>query len=248
MIESGQKHIVALIDILGFKQAMADETFSEKILENFQQIKNYFSNKNYTETKSTISIFSDTIIISIHEKLLNNNFFPKDAIFEISYLIQKMANLIINKGLLLRGAITFENFYHKDNVLFGSALIDAHILESRVAKYPRILASKKLIEFLSCSQHNEMENYFLKDDEDGLYYLDYLPSALAHCCQNGIYQRIIKKTILLLANTPEKDVHSSKILEKWRWFNNYYRKSVTKKPLFCPVFLDLIISSKEYPR
>jgi hypothetical protein len=84
---------------------------------------------------------------------------------------------LINRGILLRGAITFGFLYHDDKFIFGPALNEAVALE-RLAGYPRIIASGELLNEarIQCSPDfgNERTiDSMVSEDFDGLYYVDY---------------------------------------------------------------------------
>ncbi len=58
--------------------------------------------------------------------------------------------VLLEKGILFRGGMTIGNIIHNDNgTVFGQDLIDAYQLESKSAKYPRIILSDKLISELN---------------------------------------------------------------------------------------------------
>lgn len=66
---------------------------------------------------------------------------------------------LLHKGFLTRGAIVLGDLYHRDNVIFGPALLSAHKIESKEAFYPRIVVSQEVIDFLD-------------EEEDGLVIAD----------------------------------------------------------------------------
>ncbi len=53
---------------------------------------------------------------------------------------------LIYRGILCRGAITYGKLIHTDEVLFGPALTEAYILETKVALYPRVILHKDIID------------------------------------------------------------------------------------------------------
>lgn len=53
--------------------------------------------------------------------------------------------LLLEKGIFTRGAITIGLYYSDENIIFSGGLVEAYNLESKVAKYPRIIVSDKLI-------------------------------------------------------------------------------------------------------
>jgi hypothetical protein len=56
---------------------------------------------------------------------------------------------LLHMGFLTRGAIVVGDLFHRDNVIFGPALLEAYQIESREAFYPRIIVSNKALEELA---------------------------------------------------------------------------------------------------
>jgi hypothetical protein len=84
-----------------------------------------------------VAVFSDTVVISS----LPNAF----AVRVLVAQLQKFCRDLMMAGLFTRGAIVRGPLFHSDNVIFGPALVEAHRLESDVAKYPRVLVSDALM-------------------------------------------------------------------------------------------------------
>ena len=51
-----------------------------------------------------------------------------------------------NDPILVRGAITLGDLYCKEDVIFGSGLSNSYLMEEKIAKYPRIIISKDLVD------------------------------------------------------------------------------------------------------
>ena len=56
---------------------------------------------------------------------------------------------LLHMGFLTRGAIVVGDLYHRDNIIFGPALVEAHTIESREAFYPRVIVSRTALEDLA---------------------------------------------------------------------------------------------------
>jgi hypothetical protein len=69
---------------------------------------------------------------------------------------------LLHKGFLTRGAIVLGDLYHRDNIIFGPALLSAYKIESKEAFYPRIVVSQEVEEFL-----DEEEDGLVIPDETG---------------------------------------------------------------------------------
>ncbi len=71
-----------------------------------------------------------------------------------------IGTILIKKGILIRGGITIGNLVHnEDGIVFGQGLIDAYMLESKAAKFPRIILSNKLIGQLNYPLLSKRERY-----------------------------------------------------------------------------------------
>ena len=52
---------------------------------------------------------------------------------------------LLHAGVLTRGAAVLGDLYHRDNVIFGPALVEAAEIETRESIYPRILLSSEVV-------------------------------------------------------------------------------------------------------
>lgn len=143
---------VAYIDILGFKDMINNDShlpvFALRFIKKFIDIFCRSTNQNYIDYNTDdemddgslpkATMFSDSIVIS-------------QPIVELDYplfidLIAQLQYGLFTKGILIRGGISRGKLYHDENYLFGKGLINAYLLESKHADYPRIVVDKNLIE------------------------------------------------------------------------------------------------------
>jgi hypothetical protein len=231
-----QNSVTAFVDLLGFSEALKIEENAHEILTILHQFKG--SEKKTSDAKAevkqqtteikvtpSISAFSDNLLISVSEKIFDDTVSWRHAVIEILNVIQQVANLVIQKGFLIRGGITVGNLHHENGIAFGPAFVEAYQLESKQAKYPRILASNDIVDIFNSDKNGGTQNCFLQDT-DGRYYLDYLPTALRYSSQPDTYQAIIQAKINELTNLPAKDEDTQKILDKWIWFAGYHQRSI----------------------
>ena len=192
-----ENRIVLYIDILGFKELLNettdkydndDEIAINKIVNAYNSIRdvwdldkeitdNDIDEESYKLTKK-VSIFSDCIVISFLAK-------ERSEIFHTLLEVKWMIIRLIYKGILCRGAITYGKLIHNDKFLFGPALVEAYILESKAANYPRVILDRNIIDLAGRAQKSghspeqEMEyvESLLEKDLDGMYYIDYFAKA-----------------------------------------------------------------------
>lgn len=208
---------IAFIDILGFKD-MVNNNIEKVILalryikmfrDSFYKIPSRTGNPERTEVMSEpdeevdeqenlpkATMFSDSIVISKEV----------DEYFSFSDFVQFIAQLqfeLLREGVLLRGGIDIGLVYHDDSFIFGSGMISAYLLESKVSKYPRITIGKNAIQRIQLWDEEKFENKFkeyvwyghekvflspkdleedfnnnefayIKRDSEGITYIDYM--------------------------------------------------------------------------
>ena len=196
-----ENRIVAFIDILGFKE-LIDKTVDKDnndideeiaaITEAYKIIRNIWdldevvkpdelSKKIETENKKkqkVVSIFSDSIVVSFLQTNPSEIFF---TLIELKWMIMSL----INRGILCRGALTYGKLIHTDKMIFGPALVEAYITESKAALYPRVIISRELIQLAgkyksdihTSSEEIDYVKGLLTKDTDGMYYIDYFLGA-----------------------------------------------------------------------
>lgn len=186
-----ENRVIAFIDILGFKEIIKDSEQDTSKIELVYSILEYLKALE-TSDKWTLQLleieedaqkrgvgnfdvrnrinttaFSDSIVISV--KIDENvNEMVSTLIVNLAYV----GAMLLEKGILIRGGITIGNIIHKENgIVFGQGLIDAYILESKNAKYPRLIVSNKLIKRLKYPIKTKKDRYpyhqYIERFEDG---------------------------------------------------------------------------------
>ncbi len=182
-----QRRIIAFVDILGFKTKVDDSLASEEIAEKLHtalkrilQLK--LDNENLSsilEMKShgvEITTFSDSAVISYSADDIDGLFF---MLVDLVHLQLALASC----DILLRGGITIGELYHDGSIVYGPAMNEAYLLESKAAHYPRIIADVETIDQfmkeqveLGKADHYDIQDIrnLLKRDMDGKYFIDML--------------------------------------------------------------------------
>lgn len=162
---NNKKHLVAFIDILGFK-SLIENHFNGKdknslaILKNAMKDAEEFAigySKQYLKQfniKFTFRQFSDCISISM--PLKQKQSYSVIAIYgAFINVIRLYQYILLDNNILVRGAISIGGHFENSSIIFSEALVKSYKLESQNAIYPRILLDKDLLVFI--------ENY-LKDN------------------------------------------------------------------------------------
>ena len=172
------KGIVVFIDISGFKEKVKNSNL-KKLVPILEYINAYNSKDGVNsafimrdlllikdisdgeikeiEKDVNVSQFSDSIVITIPCSENNKRIRLQAIIDFVAYLTYKLAM----SKFFIRGGICVGDFYHKDNIFVGPAIIDAVELEKK-ANYPRVILSEDF-------KINIKDLNFLKTEDDICY-------------------------------------------------------------------------------
>lgn len=243
-----KKCYVAFLDILGYKNYIK-ETDPNEILKNIETFifgteSNHFGLKRrfgITGEDVNILCISDSIIISIEKE-------KPCALDAIAWLCgASQMQLLLHENLLMRGAISFGDFYMNEHnrinstILFGKAYNDAYALEEKTVIYPRIIIDENTID----SFDGKSSSSFLKcDPHDGCYFVDYLRHIddpdetndliLEMKHEEGYVDNVrgkLEKARKYIDDMIEKGKTMS-IKMKYRWTKNYIGRFLKENPQY----------------
>jgi len=227
-----ERRYCLFFDVLGFKDKVS-KLEAKSIYDVLQEIrKTHHYREVYSEytPESTFSSrkvtqFSDCVLVSY----LEGDFIGWMNI--VSDVFRLQLNLL-QKGFLIRGAVTVGDLYHDDQFCFGPALIEAAELEKR-AIYPRVILTDKFATrsvFENPTVNTDLAegrciNNMVAKDLDGFFYIDYfnvIPEDFEEVIEDMVsYQNDLNKQITELSNLAICDKNlESKYLWMREKFNN----------------------------
>ena len=240
--------LVAFIDILGFKELLKDtvskddkdnEKAIDQLIEAYRSIRDIWDlDKNLPEFSSSrqdskkVSIFSDCLVVSVLIEQESEVFY---TLLELKWLIMRLVDL----GMLCRGAISLGKFIHTEEYLFGPALVEAYILESKAAVYPRVILDNTVID--AAGKHRNPghsvtteKNYvrsLLEQDSDGMFYIDYFHKAYQELDEPHYdFPQYIHNIAEIIRKGLMGSTHPSKadIKVKYSWMRERYNTMVDR--------------------
>lgn len=250
---------IAFIDILGFydlvSRSAQNAAFLKK-LYNALKIVEYqgrvwvaqaFTNPKDSPEQKKAQIdamdfrshaFSDCIVLS------QRGTFVVPLFISVAQLMMALMDL----GVLVRGGISIGPLYHDTNVVFGPALIEAYKLESRSAKFPRILVSDHV--YIASQDgivyfHDQGNSAvyrpceFLRRDSDRQYHLDCLTTALISPAavigsDNAELLVRLRKISSVVHEEFSKTSGTIDTKAKWGWFMEYFNDFVCIRTSHIP--------------
>ncbi|AWM12571.1 hypothetical protein DI487_00910 [Flavobacterium sediminis] len=206
-------HFVAFLDILGYsnmvKSDLEGPSGEEKYFQKLLDLHKETNSLKYEKLEFTLIQFSDSIIISAP--------FDHSSFHSFSKLIAEYQLKLLLRGILIRGGVTYGKHYYKDDFLFSSGLIDAYGIESKLARYPRIIISNDLFELMV--SHKVNLEYTLNDNNYKI--IDFIKTSSIEQVQISIINDIIEKL--------ERNKNET-ISEKGLWLKEYINFKIPSTP------------------
>ena len=199
-------YFVAFLDILGFTEMVRSDVGNEsndylkKLFKCHQNASHIFGN----DPSCSITQFSDSIVVAK----------PYDA-SNFQSFIEMVANfqrLLLDETFLCRGGIAVNKHFSNGSFTFSAGLIDAYLVESKSARFPRVVVSPEVMD-LVYPNRQKIPSLLIEED-DGLFFVDYL----------GFTAKIRSKTLDRTIGIVVKNLLENKnpsVREKGMWVASY---------------------------
>ncbi|OGH02368.1 MAG: hypothetical protein A2600_12810 [Candidatus Lambdaproteobacteria bacterium RIFOXYD1_FULL_56_27] len=198
---------VALLDILGYRSLIkadmeggSDFGFRKKLTNALQAL------SGMNEAEFSFQSISDTIILAQ----------SADDLLKLLWILKNVYVAFIGQGLLIRGALVFEQHFKNNHLTYSNALVLAQDKEKNAAVYPRIVIDSGVVE-----REREHENWQRIIDsklvyaQGGQYFLNVL--------DKGNWGQVYESAKLIYGAFFEGKLgdKSEHVLLKHLWLENY---------------------------
>lgn len=214
-----QECVIAFIDILGSSDAILNDAEKslnivhrayQKSIESFGVLFGGYG------LQPSVKIFSDNIVVAIP---YGEKRFMRAAFLSVAMMSAIIQVEFLKTGWLTRGGISYGSFFADEVMVWGLALVKAYKLEGTVAVYPRVIVDPALIGELGlAAQQDTRCKIWIRQDKDGLFYIEYLNSCLknAEFFAMGLFQ-IVEENMI-------KHHGKTKVCQKWLWLSSYLKE------------------------
>jgi hypothetical protein len=203
-----ESRVVAFVDILGWSAAIqmapegnttgsiAEAAEIVALASEWSEVAQKTSPRDAKRLGLMATHFSDAFVIS--------SFANRDGGQMIEGMLFALCRRLLVAGFYTRGGIAVGDLVHTERSLYGPALIEAYLLESRKARVPRILCSRETLSVLDVAGS-------LLEDDDGETFLD-LFSPLGAITSSSSHDTLLACYRVVKGRLSREPEHSEKHL------------------------------------
>lgn len=237
MSDTYEQRYCAFIDILGFSELIETLGTGAVSLEHLRVLLTKVHNPPTTNAASLPD--ADFRAQSISDAVALSGATNARGLGAIIHSINRLAIDLLMEGFFIRGAIVKDSLFHDDKTVFGKALVRAYNLESTVARYPRVVVTREVIEDMK-EIDPDMSPRLVRRSEDGPMFvhifreieiraLPYvLGSSVASIDELRFQGKLLPYTMISkqLQRRFDEATDNPNHFEKAKWLANYWNETL----------------------
>src|SRR5258708_6128572 len=227
--------LLTYVDIRGFRE-LIDKKTANDIARSIRVVKEAVEPDRFRSSlpalpREQFINFSDLNIIwtPLHRK----NKWPATGWVhsQIVRVVHAQSILLFDEGILLRGGITIGNVARSYGQLFGPAVVRAYDIESKIARFPRIVVGGEVLDALNTDSslwvHDQETDVqavkaLLRRDCDGEFFVDYLRVIEEELDDRSKYPSYLDQHQEFIAFNLAQYSGNPSILQKYKWLQEYH--------------------------
>lgn len=226
----------AFIDILGFSQLVGELRNDPSRFVEIQQLLASIHEPPKFQVNAGRKQQSDLQAQSISDAIAISTNANDAGLVALIFTVGQLVRRLLRQGYFARGAICKGRLYHDQKTIFGEALIRAYTLESEVARYPRIMIAKEVVDDAHGYVIHRVDQYIERGDDgpnflhvlrplqDHLHKLKTRPPLVTGEEEPNLtmYEEMRSRIVQRFAESVDTPRH----FEKVQWFARYWNRTV----------------------
>jgi hypothetical protein len=237
-----EQRYCAYIDILGFRELVTRLEDGATPIESLRELLEKVHNPPATNAGGIVQ--ADFRAQSISDAVALSSAPNVAGLGAIIHSINQLAVDLLAQGFFIRGALVKGKLYHDDKIVLGKALVRAYDLESKTARYPRVMVTREVVDDLRAVSDSEVDVLLRRADDGPMFVhvlraieIAALPFKLGHNETQHLgyddpkfggklrpYAGIAHQIQRRFDEATDNPNH----FEKVKWFANYWNEHVRK--------------------
>lgn len=199
--------IAAFLDVLGFSEMVERDSRGDPptYLSTFARVIEAAEERLGLSGLSA-KMFSDSIVLA--------GPLTPNSVVEVIEAVAQLQISFLGEGILVRGGVAFGKHYEDSRILYSQALVNAYEIESKLARFPRVVISNDTIDYAwNHTSTDEILRQRIREivvmDKDRQYFVDYLSGG-----DMSILREQVRAVVAPSATT-------AAVMEKLRWLLDY---------------------------
>lgn len=234
-----EQRYCAFIDILGFRNFVK----GLRSANDARALRDVMQKIHAPTSGPTVSWDIDFRAQSISDAIAISTTTMDSGLYRILEAIEKLSVDLLREGYFIRGGLVRGYLYHDSSMVFGDALVRAFELETNIARYPRVIISKEVMDDIGkmgsgfFAENKNRFDAFIEQADDGPFYVHVLRTVAAELHQvqiDNLNKKPEEQTRLAdfdrMQNMIQKRLDEAAFVphhfEKVQWFAKYWRTFV----------------------
>ena len=217
---SAEDRIVAFVDLLGTKslmQRVKDKEQAQETYNTLTAIGQLFEDCVEADLANVpdkmCRIISDSYVISVPND-------PESFYALIVSIARFQRGCLLGYKELARGGVAQGKMVVGGKMMIGTAFVDAHLLEARIASYPRVVINSDI------DITKMLQSAPISLDKDGMYYVSYLSGS-------EVTELKKARSIIESKKQEKSDLKNLHERQKWEWAQTYVDQVLNGNEYCC---------------
>lgn len=220
---------VAFLDLLGFrhlvKRSGQDVLERQRLIKVLKLVRDTLCENPTIDFRFTY--FSDCIVLSAQH--------GPGPLWQILQSIELLTFNLLQHDMLVRGGLTVGPTHHSRDFVFGTAVTEAHLLESEAADKPLVLLSAEVAKEIDALGPDFRQ--WLRQDGQERHFVNYLMRYAEYTSTMEVGKVVLTHPAKRIAHFIAKRLVNDKgdAFEKAKWFQSYWNETVASRGVLSPI-------------
>lgn len=216
----------AFVDILGFSDLIRQSENGKVEVGVVHQLLEIVHKPDQGD--GFVVLGSDFRSQSISDAVAISTASNENGLLHALHALKELSLRMLEKGYFVRGALVHGGLFHEKQTVFGPALLEAYRLESSVARFPRIMINRDVIDRVQMSGRKQEFSAYIDQAADGPYAVNLFHGITdaEHPTRQTRLLPVLEEISARVEQRLNEAVDNPSHFEKAQWFARYWNSKI----------------------